>query len=192
MRNTHPTMALIALFCTLVAGSLTAAYAGPRVAAAANLTRAVRFHAVSASKFRVARVGRWVNGKVSFASSLGGNPTGSATQACGRVTVYASKYVPPASGDLFGHQEIVKQVKATPVDAGDLAKGCKYSMAGLPANQPLAIDANYTPTTAWNPVCSGNIAQISTNEVMTLTLPNAPVQVTLDLALDYKYCGNLN
>jgi hypothetical protein len=65
-------------------------------------------------------------------------------------------------------------------------------MGGLPHSVGLSIDASYTPTTAWNPVCNGNIAQISTNEVSTITLPNANVKITLNQVLDYKYCGSLN
>lgn len=175
----------------LVASTLSSASAAGNLAG--KLTRKVAFTAVQQSAITAVRVaGRTVEGKVTFAGSLGGTPTGTASEACGRVSVYASKYVPAADGDLFGHDEVVKSVKATPVDAGDLSKGCKYALTMLPHSVSLAIDSNYTPTTAWTPSCQGNISQITSSKVPTLTLPNANVKVTLDLALDYKYCGNLN
>lgn len=190
MRPIHSTLAAFGLMALVVGGIAEA-----RVSAARSptLTRQVRFVSVSASKIKVVKVGRRVHGNITFAASLGGSPTGSATQACGRVKVYASKFVPPPAGSGgFGHQEVVKQVSATPVDAGDLSKGCKYALLGLPANVALALDANYTPTTAWNPVCNGNISQITTNEVASLMLPSSPVDVSLDMEIDYKTCGNLN
>ena len=160
---------------------------------ARKLTRKVTYSAIQATSITPVRIaGRTIEGKITFAGSLGGTPTGNATEACGRVNVYASKYVPAADGDLFGHDEVVKTVKATPVDAGDLGKGCKYLMLQLPHSVSLAIDANYTPTAAWTPTCQGNISQITSSKVATITLPNANVKVSLDLSIDYKYCGNLN
>ena len=175
----------------LIASTVSAASAAGNIAG--KLTRKVTYSAIQQSAITQVRIaGRTIEGKVTFAGSLGGTPTGNATEACGRVNVYASKYVPAADGDLFGHSEVVKSVKATPVDASDLSKGCKYIMLQLPHSVSLAIDSNYLPTTAWTPTCQGNISQITSSKVATITLPNANVKVSLDLALDYKYCGNMN
>lgn len=174
----------------LIASTVSSASAAGSVAG--KLTRKVTYSAVQQSAITAVRIaGRTIEGKVTFAGSLGGTPTGTATEACGRVNVYASKFVPAANGDLFGHDEVVKSVKATPVDAADLGKGCKYALTALPHSVSLAIDANYTPTTAWNPSCQGDISQITSSKVATITLPNANVKVTLDLAIDYKTCGYL-
>jgi hypothetical protein len=160
--------------------------------AAAKLSRKVTYSAIQQSAITATRIGRIVEGKITFAASLGGSPTGTAAQACARVEARASKYVPPTGDGLFGVTELVKAVAATPVDANDLTKGCKYSLSGLPHSIDLSLDASYNPPTAWNPACNGNIAQISTNKVMTVKLPNSNVKVSLDQTLDYKYCGNLN
>lgn len=174
--------------CGLV-GSFSAA-SGAEVRAAGKLTRKVTYTAVSAASIARAISGRTVEGKVTFGPALGGAPTGTATQACGRIKVSASKFI-PGTGDSFGYEQVVKQVSATPVDAGDLSKGCKYALTLLPHSVQLSIDAHYAPTTAWNPSCVGDISQIGTSKVMTLTLPNANVKVTLDQVIDYKYCGSL-
>lgn len=183
-----------ALSALAAAGLLAAASPAPALevrAAARQLTRKVAYTAVPAASIVRAASGRVVEGKVTFSSSLGGSPTGTATQACARVKVSATKFV-PGTGDSFGYDQLVKQVSATPVDAGDVSKGCKYSLSALPHSIQLSIDAHYEPTTAWSPTCEGNISQIGTSKVMTLTLPNANVKVTLDQLIDYKYCGWLN
>lgn len=190
MRRVFPRLSSLCAALALTSLVGATAQAAPR--GAAQLSRRVTFTAVPAASVLRVAVGRVVEGKVTFGASLGGAPTGNATEACGRVKVTATKYVPSANSGEFGHNETVKQVSATAVDAGNLSKGCKYSLSGLPHSIGLSIDASYTPTTAWNPVCNGNIAQISTNEVSTVTLPNASVKVTLNQVLDYKYCGSLN
>lgn len=157
-------------------------------AAAAKVTRKVAFTAVPAASIIRAAAGRTVEGKITFAASLGGSPTGTATEACGRVKVSATKYV-AGTGDTFGYDQLVKQVAATPVDAANLSKGCKYSLAALPHSIALSVDAHYAPPTAWNPSCDGDISAIGTSKVMTLTLPNANVKVTLDQVIDFKTCG---
>jgi len=175
----------------LVASTVSSASAAG--SGAGRLTRRVSYAAVQQSAITGVRsAGRKIEGKVTFAGSLDGTPTGTATEACGRVYVHASKFIPAASGELFGHDEVVKSVKATPVDAADLGKGCKYALTALPHSVSLAIDTSYTPTTAWNPSCQGNTSQISSSKVATITLPNANVKVALDLSIDYKTCGNLN
>ena len=176
--------------CGLVAGSVSSASA-LEVRAANKLTRKVTYAAVSAANIIRVRAGRIVEGSITFAPSLGGSPTGSATEACARVKVSASKFI-PGDGQSFGYEQVVKQVSATPAVAGDLSKGCKYVMAGLPASIQLSIDGHYEPPSAWSPACDGNISLIGTSKVMTLMLPDAGVKVTLNQVIDYKYCGNLN
>ena len=154
----------------------------------AKLSRKVAYTAVPAASIVRVASGRTVEGKVTFAPGLGGSPTGTAAQICGRVFVSATKFI-AGSGDSFGYDQLVKQVAGTPVDANDASKGCRYALTALPHSVALSIDAHYTPTTAWNPPCEGDISQIGTNKVMTLTLPNASVKVTLDQVIDYKTCG---
>jgi hypothetical protein len=185
------TLATTALASLALLG-LAAPASAVEVRAAAKLSRKVTYSAIQQSAITATRIGRVVEGKITFGAGLGGSPTGTATQACARVKARATKYVPPTGDGLFGSNELVKEVSGTPVDAGDVGKGCKYSLSGLPHSIDLSLDASYVPPTEWNPACNGNIAQISTNKVMTVKLPNSNVKVALDQVLDYKYCGNLN
>lgn len=89
-----------ALSCALALTALTAgtASAAPPAGIAA---RKVSYVAVPPAAITCVRqVGRSVEGKITFAPTLGGTPTGTATEACARVKVSATKHV-VVTDDLF-------------------------------------------------------------------------------------------
>lgn len=125
-----------------------------------------------------------VEGVVSWPIASQGKPSGNAAQACSRVSVGAHHYTP---GQWV--PESVATVQGTPVDPAATAKGCKYKFLNLPANKSLAIDTWYAPTEEWVPPCVGNASGISSNQAVSLTLPDASYHLSLNLKLDYKSCG---
>ena len=193
------TLKLIVGACVLtLAGSAVAA--GPERAVARpkpqlTVTKIEAARITQATGAVFSRIGRNVSGKISWPAANLGKPTGTATEACGRVHAFAMKDAPKTPDQLFGTQDLVKDVTAKPVDANDVTKGCTYQLTQLPANVALYISASYDPNGGkWTPACEGGggvKGMVSTNKTYNLLLPDSPVQVSLDMVLDYVFCEGI-
>lgn len=112
-----------------------------------------------------AKLGTHVVGVVHFPPLAEGTPLGSATEACGALTVKAyhrASLREPHRGPIVvgGPPPIVDDAKvaATPVDAADVAKGCRFQVANLPKGKDVVVEVAFDQARGWAPACGGDAA----------------------------------
>ncbi len=187
-------------------GPAAAALAPVRPAGFKPVLHAVPSTQFAADKVLYARIGHGITGKIGWPDVSHGAAAGTPTEACANVHVFVYK--------AGGAGELAQSVTAKPVDAANRSAGCTYALTQLPTGVGLMVGAYYDLTTGlWAPAChaqpgaaggaagdainvpvvgeastSSDMPYITTPYSFTVTVPDAPVTLTLDMALDGTHC----